>query len=269
MFRVLYQTLLSDETPICRYSYKFRKQSVLQHDQNMVRSVVRSMTQPLVGKEDSRDVQLVNTEECKSIRCSLSSCMRSIGYTFGAILLLWFVSSKLNSIEPMVSNLRAAANRLFVNNFQLESSAFKDGQPIPSKYNSTLSPSLQWSQPPLLTRSFVLIVENLDTLNHFKHWIVYNIPSNVNALSEGILVWPDGTVVIRNDDGHYRYDGPSPRDGRIRHYVFRLVALRVAKLDLPKGDDGASSYKSLKDAMEPFILAEKTLIGTYNYIDHD
>lgn len=154
--------------------------------------------------------------------------------------------------------------------FVMTSSAFHHGEAIPSKYNTTISPPLQWRNPPKLTQSYTLIMEDMDTLDMFKHWIVYNIPSDVTTLKEGILIFPTGTVVLRNDHHRFRYDGPCPcRDVRRHRYVFRLVALSVPKLEIPSSTGRVASYDALNNAMQPYILQEAKLIGTYHPNDHD
>lgn len=238
----------------------------------MVRSVTRPSSQPLLKKAGSSD-GISQPEECKSIRCSICCCLRTnynVRYIFCTVAMIFCVYYKLNSIESTVANLRATASR-FLFDFELQSSAFKDGAYIPSKYNSSLSPPLRWSHQPPLTQSFVLIVEDLDTTNLFKHWIIYNIPSTINELSEGKLVWPNGTVVLRNDYNRFRYDGPTPRDiqQHQHRYAFRLFALDVAKLELPSGTGRMASYDDLYTAMKPYILKEATLIGTYDATNHD
>lgn len=175
-------------------------------------------------------------ELSKSFRYSLPCCclrrIHYLRYILVFIALFGCVYYKINTIElNIVKSLRATVNR-YVIGFELKSTAFKDGHSIPSKYNTTFSPPLQWMHQPSSTQSYALIVEDIDTKpNHYKHWILYNIPSSVSELTEGILVWPTGANVLRNDYKHYRYDGPLPKDGKKHHYVFRLYALSVKKME--------------------------------------
>ena len=247
----------------------------------MVRSVTRTTrSQPLLKQSDggsNDEILLCKEEYNKTIRCSICCCLLRttnfyVCYTFCTIVMLCCLFyNKHNSIEyTVLSNLRATAGR-FLHDFELQSSAFKDGESIPTKYISTYSPSLQWSHPPLLTQSFVLIVEDLDTAHLFKHWAIYNIPSNFSEIPEGITDWPPGTVVLRNDHNRFRYDGPTAHDFRKHRYAFRLFAIDVAKLELPPGTGrvAIATYEDLYMAMEPFILKEATLIGTYDALHHD
>ena len=77
--------------------------------------------------------------------------------------------------------------------FKLTSSAFKHNETIPSKFTcegENISPLLEWTGPPVGTKSFVLIVDDPDApLEIWYHWIVYNIPPEVNKLEEGIKLF--------------------------------------------------------------------------------
>jgi Raf kinase inhibitor-like YbhB/YbcL family protein len=229
---------------------------------------LRSLLQkPLVVKEeDTFDWTRPepHLSRCPSFGMNGSQCFRLI--VVCTIALSCFTFYKFESIELSVLHLRGSWNRL---DFTLTSSAFKNGHAIPSKYNTTLSPPLTWKKFPEATQSFVLIVEDDNSPNLFKHWIVYNIPGTVTELGEGILVLPEGAVVLRNGDQKLRYDGPSPRDGKQHCYIFRLVALSVTNLDLYTGIGRVPSYDELYRSMHPYILKETTLMGTYDANNHD
>lgn len=241
----------------------------------MTRSVVRSAAsqQPLTVKADSCDwISNPAEHSSKSIRYSLCCCIRTnyVRFIVSSVVLMCLLYYQLNTIEStMLMNLRATASR-YLFDFEIKSLAFKDGHSIPSKYNTTFSPPLKWNHQPLLTKSFALVVEDLDTPNRFKHWIIYNIPSNISELSEGILAYPTGSKVLHNDFGRFRYDGPSPHDTRHHRYLFRLFALSVTRLELSStGYKRGHSFQDLHMAMKRFILQEVTLTGTYNIINHD
>lgn len=119
----------------------------------------------------------------------------------------------------------------------------------------------------------------------FVHWLMANIPSDVThievgACSDGITArgkaapsGPKGSVQGRNDytawfagdpemDGLYLgYDGPCPpfNDAKVHRYFFRLFALDVAQLDLPRGFGMAELLR----AMQGHVIAETALYGTY------
>lgn len=152
--------------------------------------------------------------------------------------------------------------------FLLTSSAFQEGQEIPSKFTcqgENISPELSWSNPPEGTQSFVLIIDDPDAPDPnapkmtYVHWILYNIPASVSSLKEdeaqnGI---PKGTLEGINDGAHTGYRGPCPPIGRHR-YFHKLYALDTIFDDLNQ-----PNKPTLLKAMEGHVLGQATLIGTY------
>lgn len=150
------------------------------------------------------------------------------------------------------------------NTFTLTSSAFNNNASIPSKYTcdgNNISPALQWKNPPAGTQSFALIVDDPDAPKKtWVHWVVFNIPSSVTNLPEGVANGSFKTGV--NDfyymkDGSWQYGGPCPPSGQHRYY-FTLYALDTM-LTLPKDP----TKKDLVAAMKGHILGQATLIGLY------
>src|SRR5882724_10162748 len=74
---------------------------------------------------------------------------------------------------------------------ELSSSAFKDGQPIPSQYTcdgKNISPPLTWKGAPGNTQSFVLIADDPDSpTGVWTHWVVFNLGSDVSELAEDFV----------------------------------------------------------------------------------
>ena len=150
--------------------------------------------------------------------------------------------------------------------FHLTSSAFENGEKIPVKYTCDgldLSPPLKWEGYPPETKSFALIVEDPDAPGGtFTHWIIYNIPAEVNKLEEGIEPaekLPSGAMQGINDFRKIGYGGPCPPPGKPHRYVFKLYAL-----DSPLDLKPAASKDALLEAMKGHILAEATLMGIYS-----
>lgn len=60
------------------------------------------------------------------------------------------------------------------------SQAFGNGERIPSKYTcdgEDISPPISWSGAPEETRSYALIVDDVDApAGTFTHWVIFNIP---------------------------------------------------------------------------------------------
>ena len=148
--------------------------------------------------------------------------------------------------------------------FKLTSSAFRDGDPIPAKYvrdGDNVSPPLEWRDPPPETKSFALVVEDPDVpKSTFRHWAVYDMPPNAIDLPEHV---DHGARQFRegmNDFGSMAYDGPQPPAGHgVHHYHFRLAALDVEKLDVPR----KATAQDVLRAMRKHTLGEAELIGTF------
>jgi Raf kinase inhibitor-like YbhB/YbcL family protein len=150
--------------------------------------------------------------------------------------------------------------------FKIESSAFAAGGKIPSRYTGEgedLSPPLAWSGVPAATKSLALIVDDPDAPDPaapkmvWVHWVLYNIPPSVTGLSEGVKTLPAGTREGLNDWKRTGYGGPLPPIGRHRYF------LKLYALDTMLGLAGAPTKASLEQAMRGHVLAEATLMGTY------
>jgi len=149
--------------------------------------------------------------------------------------------------------------------FKLTSTAFAEGQPIPSKHSGIegeQSPPLAWADPPPGTKSFALICDDPDAPGMtFVHWVLYNIPATARSLPEGLSSdgrLPDGTRNGTTDNGVLGYFGPAPPAGPAHRYFFKLYAVDTT-LDLAPG----AEKPKLLSAMQGHILAETKLMGTY------
>jgi Raf kinase inhibitor-like YbhB/YbcL family protein len=150
--------------------------------------------------------------------------------------------------------------------FKLGSEAFSDGGVIPAKYTCDgldVSPPLHWSDYPPTTKSFVLIVEDVDAPGGiFTHWLLYNIPANINRLEEGVEKvdkLPSGALQGVNDFGRVGYGGPCPPSGKPHRYVFKMYALDEV-LDLKP----RMSRQELLNSIKGHVIAEARLTGTYS-----
>ncbi len=148
--------------------------------------------------------------------------------------------------------------------FGLTSSAFENEGNIPDLYTCrgrNISPPLSWRNPPERTKSYALIVEDLDTpFGVVTHWLVYNIPATFSDLPQAV---PPGEILEnglrqgRNGMFRFRYMGPCPPWGRHR-YRFSLYAL-----DSMIETDAVLNKRKLLREIEPHILATARLIGYY------
>ncbi|WP_374028958.1 YbhB/YbcL family Raf kinase inhibitor-like protein [Bdellovibrio bacteriovorus] len=150
--------------------------------------------------------------------------------------------------------------------FTLESSAFKNNSEIPKQYTcegADISPPLKWKGAPEGTKSFALIVDDPDAPDPeapkmtWVHWVVYNIPADLNSLPEGARDFPQGTSEGVNDWKAVGYRGPCPPIGR-HHYHHKLYALDTVLPEQKK-----ISKPDLLKAMKGHVLAETELVATY------
>jgi Raf kinase inhibitor-like YbhB/YbcL family protein len=150
---------------------------------------------------------------------------------------------------------------VYVMAFTLTTSAWQTNGPIPSQYTcdgQNVSPPLAWKNPPAGTKSFVLIMNDPDTAQGtWTHWILFNIPANVQDFPENLQHLPLGTLVGKNSGGHISYYGPCPPDNEHR-YFFRLYALDTY-LDLKTGVE----VKTLQKAMQKHVIGNAELQGRY------
>ena len=143
---------------------------------------------------------------------------------------------------------------------KLTSSAFREGQPIPainSCDGEDRSPPLVWSEIPVDTRSFVLIVDDPDAPGGtFTHWVLYDIPGAQRELPEGSA--NVGTPGM-NDFSKAGYGGPCPPSGSPHRYFFTLAALDIDTLKLsPK-----ATRKQVEAALQGHVIARAQLMGQY------
>ncbi len=145
--------------------------------------------------------------------------------------------------------------------FILTSDAFNNNEPIPERYTcegEDISPALEWMNPPKGTQSFVLIVNDYEAVHGtWTHWVVYNIPHNINKLDQGISSLPEPAKHGLNTWKQKKYGGPCPPQS-LHHYHFDLYALDDW-LDL--GGDVTSL--EIQKALDGHVLGTATLIGLY------
>ncbi len=177
-----------------------------------------------------------------------------------SLILLYIVISIVFS-NYTISQTKKEVKKMAI---QIESSAFKYGDFIPSKYTCdgiNVSPPLKWSDIPEGTKSIALICDDPDApIGDWVHWVLYNIPPETRELNENIpneRTLKDGSIHGLNDWKKYGYGGPCPPSGTHR-YFFKIYALDT-KLNLSPG----ATKKHLLDAMSGHILASGELMGKY------
>ncbi|MFQ5698925.1 MAG: YbhB/YbcL family Raf kinase inhibitor-like protein [Myxococcota bacterium] len=154
---------------------------------------------------------------------------------------------------------------------ELRSSAFADGEPIPTRYTcdgEDVSPPLSWIDVPAQTQSLALIVEDPDAPDPhhprriWVHWVLYDLPPGAGKLPAAVApdALPAGTRTGRNDWKRVEYGGPCPPIGRHR-YRHRLFALDVRLPDLDE-----PTRAELLEALDGHVIAESVLVGTYERV---
>lgn len=147
----------------------------------------------------------------------------------------------------------------------MTSKAFINEGKIPEIYTckgKEISPSVMWKNIPEETKSFALIMDDLDTpLGVLNHWVLYNIPSEKKELSEDIPheeKLPDNSVQGKNSMRKIGYMGPCPPWGTHR-YVFTLYALNTILEVNPK-----MNKRRLLKAIDGHIIEQSELMGFYS-----
>ena len=148
------------------------------------------------------------------------------------------------------------------------SNAFEDGGEIPTVYTcegDDISPPLTFGGVPDGAQSLALIVDDPDAPDPkapqvtWVHWVLCNIPIDTDELPEDTAQQglPPGTNEGENDWHRIAYGGPCPPVGRHR-YFHKLYALDTQLHDLKE-----PTKEQLEQAMQGHVLAEATLMGTY------
>ncbi len=149
----------------------------------------------------------------------------------------------------------------------LSSSAFQPGAGIDLKFRCTgenVSPALSWTRGPLGTLSYAVTMIHVGSQS--LHWVLWDIPADVRALSEGVPrvaepAMPQGTKQVEtNIDGATwaGYTGPCPGSAN-QSYTFFVYALDIATLP---GVTPASSAVQADAAVKQHQLEVAELTGT-------
>jgi Raf kinase inhibitor-like YbhB/YbcL family protein len=160
--------------------------------------------------------------------------------------------------------------------FKLTSPAYGEGSQIPKQFSclatptypdsNSVSPPLQWSNPPKGTASFAIIFHDAEGASNkgtmdTTHWILWNIPGTATELPQSVPPGssPDGIQQGQNVRKTNGYEGPCPPPGSTpHHYIFEMYALDQ-KLDLAAG----SSRVDLLKAMEGHIIGKAVFVGLF------
>lgn len=159
--------------------------------------------------------------------------------------------------------------------FTLTSPAFADDAMLPLQYaggalcgngsgkGGNLSPPLAWSNPPAGTKSFAVLMIDVDGQRGIGsvHWVAYGIPGTRTGLKEGEGSAASQDIVEgKNSRGSMGYTGPcGPPADAPHHYAISLLALDLAPGALPPGLDRAA----LLQAVSGHSLGPASLVVRY------
>jgi Raf kinase inhibitor-like YbhB/YbcL family protein len=146
---------------------------------------------------------------------------------------------------------------------QVLTNAFPEGATIPRLHTcegADLSPALEWSGEPPVTKSFAVIVDDPDApAGVWNHWLLYDIQPGVHSLAQGFTPGRIGESAL-NDFGKPGYNGPCPPKGHGPHrYYFRLYAVDAPALKLSRN----AKRSALDAALKGHVLAEAQYMGRY------
>jgi Raf kinase inhibitor-like YbhB/YbcL family protein len=184
------------------------------------------------------------------------------GAAIGAIVVGWADTQAADRTERKAAERRPPTAAM---KMQLTSEAFAEGQSIPARYTGEgddISPPLHWNNPPPGTKSFALICDDPDApMGTWVHWVLYDLPATLSSLpakTPAVETLPNGARQGITDFKQVGYGGPYPPPGKPHRYFFKLYAL-----DTALGLKARATKPQLLKAMEGHILAETSLMGTY------
>lgn len=157
--------------------------------------------------------------------------------------------------------------------------------------SDNISPEISWSGAPAGTKSYAIVVVDPDVpakfddankpgktidanfpRQNFYHWVLLNIPANINKIEEGKGKDAKLGNTLVNDFASFikdkpaqtflGYDGPCPpfNDARLHHYHFIVYALDVDSIAAAEFTTGREAISDI----EKHALAKGELVGTYS-----
>jgi|SRR5579859_1014858 len=150
--------------------------------------------------------------------------------------------------------------------FEMSSPNFRDGGAL-SEHNEmnqfgchgdNVAPTLEWTGVPAGTKSFAFTINDVDApvAGGFHHWVVFNIPGNVDELHNN-PPYDQGT----NSYPTVGYGGPCPPpDGQIHHYIFTVYALSVTHI----AGDKTLTYEQLLSEIANDVQGITSIVGTFS-----
>lgn len=143
---------------------------------------------------------------------------------------------------------------------KLSSPEFEENGEIPEKcgyMEENVNPALEIEEVPEEAESLALIFQDPDAQEMagktWLHWLVWNIPVNVELIEADNSPGVEGTTDFKQTG----YNGPNPPDGE-HQVVFKLYALEE-ELGLEEG----ASLEEFEESIKDEVMEEATLEAVY------
>ncbi|HUO21737.1 MAG TPA: YbhB/YbcL family Raf kinase inhibitor-like protein [Caulobacteraceae bacterium] len=185
----------------------------------------------------------------------------------GAVLALGLFGAAVAQTPPRATE--AAADKLAINLFPAKAAltvttpAFQEGGDFPfenTQYRADVFPGLSWSRGPKGTQSYVLIMQDGDSLirgDATLHWTMFNVPAGTTKLEPNMTGVPAGAMWGPNQRMNTRrYIGPRSGAGPKHRYHIQVFALDT----VIQGDPNLS-WTALKAAIAGHVLAAGQVMG--------
>jgi Raf kinase inhibitor-like YbhB/YbcL family protein len=155
--------------------------------------------------------------------------------------------------------------------FSLSSTAFKEGETVPLRYEcggvlqgpgDNVSPQLSWTAGPAQTMSYALVMKDITT--GITHWVIYDIPATTTEIAENVPsgfqpAFPAGAKQAEiQGSGYFGYFGPCSPAAAVNTYRWTLHALPTPTL---AGVTQASTEVQAAAAIEAASIASAALSG--------
>ena len=158
--------------------------------------------------------------------------------------------------------------------FTLSSTSFKDGERLATKMagnnksnpncvGENVSPALAWSTPPEGTKSFAILMFDIDGRppGGVSHWVAYGIPASVTGFAEGeVSKQTDKFVGGQSLMKLPHYSGPCTPPGPPHHYIFTLYATDLEPSALKEG----MTRDELIKALDGHAKGATSLVGIFS-----
>lgn len=188
---------------------------------------------------------------------------------FGSAYILFRQSVEAPS-EVEVSSEETTFNQTETMSLSLTSSAFTDGERIPTQYTcdgENINPPLSIAGAPEGTKAFALVMDDPDIpkavkeargIEKFDHWVLYGLPADTTEIESRNTIGNSGF----NSRPEVGYIGPCPPadlEPRTHRYIFRLYALSDT-VDFST----APTLDALEAVVQSVTLDSAQLVGVYS-----